>query len=105
MPVPTFEGIKFLETVEAIVSEGEQMNHCIGTYAERAVEGRCYLFHAEHEGEQASIEISPSGHVIQSYGPRNCRNRAAQWAEHILGTWGQTKPSHALPLLPNVRIL
>jgi hypothetical protein len=90
VPVPTFEGIKFLETVEDIVSEGEQMNHCIGTYAERAVEGRCYLFHAEHEGEHASIEVSPSGHVVQAYGPRNCTNRATQWAERILRTWGQT---------------
>ena len=90
IPPPTSEGIRFLETVGDVVSEGELMKHCIGTYAERAVEGRCYLFHAEHEGEQASVEISPTGQVVQAYGPRNCTNRAAKWAEHVLGTWGRT---------------
>jgi hypothetical protein len=88
IPLPTTEGIRLLTTVADAVSEGEQMEHCIASYCEKAVEGRCYLFHADHKGERASVEVSPSGRVVQAFGPRNGYNAAAKWATQMLGQWG-----------------
>jgi hypothetical protein len=89
IPLPEVEGIRFLATVADAVSEGQQMEHCIASYCEDAVEGRCYLFHADYQGEQASVEVSPSGKVIQARGPRNCHNKATRWASQVLGQWGR----------------
>ena len=89
IPLPEVEGIRFLATVADAVNEGEQMEHCIASYCEDAVEGRCYLFHADYQGEQASVEVSPSGKVIQARGPRNCHNKATRWATQVLGQWGR----------------
>jgi hypothetical protein len=94
IPLPKEEGIRFLATVADAVSEGEQMEHCIASYCEDAVEGRRYLFGADHEGERASVEVSPSGKVVQARGPRNCYNKAAQWAAQVLGKWGRGFPEH-----------
>jgi hypothetical protein len=90
IPLPEVEGIRFLATVADAVSEGEQMEHCISSYCEQAVEGRCYLFHADYQGERASVEVSPSGYVIQARGPRNCHNKAVRWADQVLGQWGRS---------------
>ena len=89
IPLPEVEGIRFLATVADAVSEGQQMEHCIASYCEDAVEGRCYLFHVDYQGEQASVEVSPSGKVIQARGPRNCHNKATRWATQVLGQWGR----------------
>ena len=88
IPLPEVEGIRFLATVADAVNEGEQMEHCIASYCEKAAEGRCYLFHAEYQGEKASLEVSSSGEILQARGPRNCYNKAAQWATQVLGQWG-----------------
>jgi len=89
IPLPEVDGIRFLATVADVVSEGQQMEHCIASYCEDAVEGRRYLFHADYQGEQASVEVSPSGEVRQARGPHNCYNKAAQWAAQVLWQWGR----------------
>ncbi len=94
IPLPEIEGVRFLATVADAVSEGEQMEHCIASYSESAVEGRCYLFHVEYQGENASVEVSSSGKVIQARGPRNCYNKATRWAAQILGQWGRGFREH-----------
>ena len=95
IPLPEVEGIRFLATVADAVNEGNEMQHCMASYCEKAAEGRCYLFHAEHQGEKASVEVSPSGKVVQALGPRNCYNQAAKWAAQELGKWGRGLPTTA----------
>lgn len=89
------EDVKFLSTVEEVGQEGVNMHHCIGGYAKNAVEGRCFLFHVEKYGEQASVEVNYSYRfddsgkeakqhslrVAQSRGPHNHLNKASKWAE------------------------
>lgn len=87
--LPENKDLRFLATVEDICAEGSVMQNCIASYAIRAVRGDCYLFHAEHNGEMASIEVSPSGRVVQAHGVRNQRNDAAQWAKRVLNRWGK----------------
>ena len=52
IPLPEVEGIRFLATVADAVSEGEQMEHCIASYCEDAVEGRRYLFGTTTRGKE-----------------------------------------------------
>jgi hypothetical protein len=78
------EGIEPLRTVGDVVSEGELMRHCVGSYAGVASEGHSFLFHVEHNGEAATIELSPDGWTRQSYGPRNTFNSACRWGTEVL---------------------
>lgn len=86
LPVmPEIEGIRFLETVEAVCREGVDMNNCVASYANMAVLGACFLFHAEYKGEMATCEVTQSG--VSALGPGNTRNKAARWAKRMLGRW------------------
>ncbi len=90
IPLPSIEGIRFLSTVGDVAQEGVEMQHCISTYAKKAVEGHCYLFHVDHQGRQASVEVDCYGRVIQANGPRNESNAACEWGRKVLGKWGRS---------------
>jgi hypothetical protein len=87
--LPDIPGVRFLATVGDLGAESEEMGHCIASYARHAVEGRCFLFHVDYEGERASVEVSPTGRVLQAHGPRNQPNAAAKWGSRVLGTWAR----------------
>jgi len=89
-PLPRIAGITFLSSVGAIIAEGGRMANCIASYARDAVAGRSFLFHVEHEGHMASVEVDPRGQVRQAAGPRNCDNVAAEWGRRQLEAWGRT---------------
>lgn len=72
-------GIHFLDTVGAVYAEGESMHHCVGSYATKAAGGGCYLFHVDYEGAEATVEVSPTGDVLQACGPMNQRNKACDY--------------------------
>ena len=71
------------------IEDGEAMKNCIATYADRAVKGNRYLFHVDHNGEAASVEVDWFGQVLQASGPSNTRNGAADWGRQVLGQWGK----------------
>jgi len=99
IPLPDLPEVRFLETVGDISAEGEQMQNCIATYIEKAMNGYAYLFHVEREEEHASVEVDWFGNVLQASGPRNRNNRAAEWGRKALSLWGQKmkKVGHSLP--------
>jgi hypothetical protein len=86
--LPSAAEITFLDTVGAVLEEGERMHHCIATYARRADSGGCYLFHVERVGAQATVEVSRDGTVAQACGPTNQRNAATRWGRRALAAWG-----------------
>lgn len=77
----------FLDTVDAIHTEADRMGHCIASYSHEAVNGDCYLFHVDYKGQMASIEMSATGHIHQSKGPRNCQNTATEWGAKAISEW------------------
>lgn len=87
IPLPVIPGIRFLSTVGAIVEEGQSMHHCIATYAQRAVSGQSFLFHVDHAGHQASVEVDRKGTIGQAAGPRNTVNPAVVWGTQQLRSW------------------
>jgi hypothetical protein len=89
VPLPTNQGIRFLATVQDVLDEGKLMGHCIGSYAHGAVKGQYYLFHSEKDDTIASTMVDTRGRVVQSYGPKNVKNDASEWAERVLGKWGK----------------
>jgi hypothetical protein len=89
MALPEIPGITFLANVSAICQEGARMQHCISKYLRQAVEGRCYLFHIEKDGEEASAMVTYNGDVPQSYGPRDCLNKASVWGARVLRKWSE----------------
>jgi hypothetical protein len=76
-------GCKHLDTVQAVADEGRVMGHCVASYAQSAVKGRCFLFHVEHPKtkEVATVEISPHCEIRQCQGPRNRKNTASEYAK------------------------
>jgi hypothetical protein len=85
--LPTDDGVRFLATIADVVDEGRRMRHCIASYAADAVAGRSFLFHVEHGGEQASIEVTRDGRIGQAAGPRNGTNAAVRWGTRRLQAW------------------
>jgi PcfJ-like protein len=99
LPLPGIPGITFLGTVARIAEEGALMGNCVASYAERAADGDCYLFHADHDGEMATIEVTRDGTVAQAEGPRNRPNTAARWARAALARWCRGFPETCQPAL------
>jgi hypothetical protein len=93
LPPPDVPGLHFLATVGEVIEEGRRMGHCIGFYADRAVSGDCFLFHVEHAGQVASIEVGAEGRVRQAAGRHNQRNSASDWARRELAGWIARWPS------------
>lgn len=96
-PPPQAPSVRRLETVEDVVREGQRMEHCVASYVPQAVQGRCYLFHVEHNGESATVMVSRDGEIRQSWGPRNRRNGASQWGERVLRDWARGLRPAAFP--------
>ena len=94
IPLPVHPGIKFLAKVSDIGNEGLNMGHCIATYAKDAVDGHCHLFHIEHNGELATVQVDFKGHVVQAHGPGNKQNQAVNWGKRMLRCWGQKFPTN-----------
>lgn len=86
---PSAIGIRFLETVGDLIDESRRMQHCVVHYAEQAVAGDCYLFHVDHAGEEATIQVGRDGSVMQTTGPRNEANGAAVWGRTQLSGWAK----------------
>lgn len=97
LPLPDIPGITFLGTVARIAEEGALMSNCVASYAESAVNGHCYLFHADHDGEMATIEVTRDGTVSQAEGPGNKPNTAARWARTALARWCRDFPKASQP--------
>jgi hypothetical protein len=95
IPLPYHPGLRFLSRVSEICLEGREMRHCIASYAGKALAGECFLFHVEHRGKVASVEVDPHGRVLQAYGPEDRRNSAARWGERALREWGRRFPTQA----------
>jgi hypothetical protein len=92
IPLPDDDRIKFLSTYEEVVNEGKEMNHCVGTYAEKAIDGDCFLFHIEYEGQIATAEILRNGHVQQVRGRFNASNVATEWGREYFKSWSRNFP-------------
>ena len=107
IPLPKIDddkiNLRFLSSVAEVAIEAESMGHCIGNYVDKAMNGESFLFHLDHlpSGTSASIEVNSVGEVVQSCGPRNCRNKATTTGSRLLKSWGRNIPSNARLLKVN----
>jgi hypothetical protein len=92
IPLPASPHIRFLATVRDIIMEAAAMHHCAASYAEKAARGECYLFHVSRNGEEATVEVLPTGEVAQARGPCNSINSACRWARSALARWARALP-------------
>jgi hypothetical protein len=99
--LPAATAIRFLSTVGEVIEEGVTMQHCIASFARWAADGQGYLFHVEHQGESASVQVDRWGQVVQAYGPRNTLNVAADYGRRLLTRWGSPL-REALPNPPGL---
>jgi len=91
LPVPRIDleylkeqGISLLATASDVYDEGKMMHHCVGSYASKAAQGHCYLFHVDYHGERATVEVSPRGYALQAYGPADAKNAACEFGVKAL---------------------
>lgn len=100
IPLPDLPGVRFLETAGDVIVEGARMRHCLASYVGKAAMGGCFLFHVDYGGEQATVEVTPDGRVLQSKGPGNRPNRACQWGRRVLAAWGRQLREHVQSSVP-----
>lgn len=89
IPLPEHPGIRFLTSATEIQEEGARMHHCIGSLVENALAGHSYFFSVEHEGMEATVEVTAEGRVAQAFGPANTVNAASKWGRMALGRWSK----------------
>ena len=73
--VPGITAVPFA-TVRELVSEGQSMRHCVGSYARLAVEGRLFVYRATIRHQQVTVAVAPRGdrwRLVESAGYANCR--------------------------------
>jgi hypothetical protein len=90
IPLPQHASITFLDTVGAVIEEGQLMEHCISSYARSAAEGSLFVFHIEHQEEMATGVVSRTAwatHAAQCHGPRNKANKASKFGQRVLNLW------------------
>jgi hypothetical protein len=88
LPLPRELNAAFLRTVEEIVDEERWMQNGVAHYAEDAVFGRAFVFHVDHDGEDASIVVRNDGEVLMAAGPWGSKNGAALLGARSLWDWG-----------------
>jgi len=87
-PLPGNGQITPLTTQEAVVQEGMQMHHCIGSYLARVVEGRYAVYHIElPERLTIGVNIKNNGSVVLDdiRGKRNAQPSDA--AQELIESW------------------
>jgi hypothetical protein len=82
--------ITMLEDVAAVWREGRRMEHCVSTYARRALAGTCWLFHARTRHGGATIllalnRVAGRLDIQEASGHHNRPLRPEQW--EILRAW------------------
>jgi hypothetical protein len=88
VPLPSDARVRWLATIGDVVREGAQMNHCVTRHLPRARAGDAFLFHVEHDGAHATVEVARSGRVVECNGPQNRRNAAVDVGIVLLSEWG-----------------
>lgn len=63
--------MRHLCTPAALVREGEQMRHCVGSYVSAVESGQSVILALNVTGHRSTAELSPSGRVLQHRGPGN----------------------------------
>ena len=73
-----------LRSVQEIIDESIQMEHCVNHYAGKAMDGDCLIVHYTAGGTAATVEFTADMHgewfLAQAYGPRNSNNKASEEA-------------------------
>lgn len=86
--LPEIPGVTFLATWREVYREGSLMKHCVASCLASALSGHSYLFHCDHKGHHATIQVSADGRIMQANGPCNAPNPAVGYASNRLAKWG-----------------
>ncbi|MDP2343759.1 MAG: hypothetical protein Q8O67_22565 [Deltaproteobacteria bacterium] len=86
--MPDDAPLSFLGTTEALIHEGEDMEHCVAGRMNAALRGEAFLFHYVGGDGGATIEVTAAGVVRESKGRRNEHTASARTAERLLRSWG-----------------
>lgn len=102
-PVPGTAHIVHLPNAAALVAEGQEMHHCVASYAKAAAAGECFLYKVLAP-ERATLEVvldaSGAKHIAQVRGPFNS---AVSSATHsALARWIQAGPTGQVNLFAHV---
>lgn len=57
----TLKQVDVLDTVNKLIVEGNQMHHCVASYAKRVQKGQCLIFSIVIEGTRHTVEVTARG--------------------------------------------
>lgn len=85
--------IRQLRSADDLYLEGQELNHCVGSYHRSCAEGHCTIWslsrtlpHNKLERRQ-TIEVNKSGTIVQCRGQANCDPDADEWS--IVNAWAR----------------
>jgi hypothetical protein len=63
--------VRLLDTPAALVAEGAEMSHCVGTYVGMVEAGNCLIYSISTREGRSTLELSPRGELMQHRGKGN----------------------------------
>ncbi len=97
-PVPGTESVVYLQNARALIIEGKEMHHCVGSYANAAAAGECFIYKVlapERATVEVSVDARGRARIAQAKGP--CNGELTQDTHEALKEWvtGAPAGSHA----------
>ena len=86
--LPAIEGVTWIGTPAALKAEGARMHHCVFTRDDLCRHADAFVFHAERDGDTATVQVNRDGSVYEARGPFNRQSLAVRWAATVLADWG-----------------
>jgi len=66
-----YPSMRHLNTPGSLIKEGREMGHCVGGYVDAVERGRSVILSLDVRGHRSTVELTPTGSVLQHQGYRN----------------------------------
>lgn len=89
-PPPPLEGCTGIEpitTIDELFAEGYEMHNCVASYAERIMNGKCWIFKVLHP-ERATLELAAENNVLMLRQLKTiCNGKPAENTQMFVEKW------------------
>ncbi|WP_312998550.1 PcfJ domain-containing protein [Leclercia sp.] len=83
------DGVEYINSINKLIREGNEMRHCLASYKDKVVSGESYIYKVvTHWGERVTVELALSnGIYLLKQAKGICNSQASDLALNYIHTW------------------